>query len=709
MKTENSTINNPFKFRTMKRICLSAAFALTAALLASSCSKEQSACGCGDDGAVIPVTFTMNTPAGEAVPYEGGGTRATHDVAEWTIHKLALYVYAVDNDDKGTFLRSYSTDATGDQAISIVPNGAGTYTFTLKAPVSDLKARQRFVFVANDAYATPSVGESQDELQNKLATTVLTDSQTSDLLAPNDKGIAMSGIAQSGSQDIITITPGVKCEVHLKRIVARVDVQNNTPNLVIKSMELQNAAPKGYLFPHDPVTAADEGYITLGKNANVDLGDSYDDQTALKKAFYLYERHNEEGNGTTVKINYRINNTDGEVIIPFQKTSDDKAYVDITRNTLYTIVLGNGEPVVTNEVKFTLKVEDWNVVDMDEAVDPDDDAQRALNAALKVNRFTDFNVKSLDKVQKTVSFYDKLAVSFEDCPTDSYFTYTELQDAGLTANGDGAILNDAAGNKYRMPTGGELNLLIPLYTEPEQQVSLNADNKHWGIYHPYWNDNIATNDPNNPDINSYEIAPAAYSADGWVETIYLKNDGSGYPDKTTMPDETDGDYVIKGQSWMKRGATTESDIVYPLDPGTAKFNVAPVYGLRFKGTSQYAAYRWEFCRISSIPQERYLSIKIKALKKEDQTTTIDMVAQESFWKDGYIEFKIPASGIYMGVVPNNSKDNITRRGVNGYCRSSTLWKSNSEAQYLHVDLHNTSVSHTDTSYYLPLRLVKVEE
>ena len=73
MKPKDSIINNPFKFKTMKRICLSAAFALTAALMAGSCSKEQSACGCGDDGAVIPVTFTMNTPAGEAVPYGGGG------------------------------------------------------------------------------------------------------------------------------------------------------------------------------------------------------------------------------------------------------------------------------------------------------------------------------------------------------------------------------------------------------------------------------------------------------------------------------------------------------------------------------------------------------------------------------------------------------------------------------------------------------------
>lgn len=136
----------------MKRTCLGAFIGMITALMTTSCITGQS--GYEEVGDNIPVTFTMSTPAGEAVPYTQQ-TRATHDEAEWTIHKLTLYVYSVDDDDQGTFLRSYSTDAEGDRAISIVPNGAGTYTFTLKAPVSDLKARQRFVFVANDSFPTP--------------------------------------------------------------------------------------------------------------------------------------------------------------------------------------------------------------------------------------------------------------------------------------------------------------------------------------------------------------------------------------------------------------------------------------------------------------------------------------------------------------------------------------------------------------------------
>lgn len=332
--------------------------------------------------------------------------------------------------------------------------------------------------------------------------------------------------------------------------------------------------------------------------------------------------------------------------------------------------------------------------------------QDRRNAALKVNRFTDFNVLSLNKEQKTVTFYDKLAVSLEDCPTDSYFTYNELQDAGLTANGNGAILTDADKNKYRMPTAGELELLLPQYSEIEQREQIDPDNKYWGVYYPWWNDNISTNNPEDSGYDSFVMATTV-GTDGWTETLYLKNDETGYPDKTTKSDETDGEYVIKGQSWMKRGATSETDVIYPTNPGTAKYNIAPVYGLRFKGTSQCAAYRWESCKIADNSVERYLSIKIKALPY-DTTTTIDEVADESFWTKGYLEFKFPDSGYYEPeIVPDQSDDNITARGVSGHSWSSTL-KNESNAGYFHEDISCSYVGPTSRTFYFPLRLVKVE-
>lgn len=684
---------------------MQAAILMMAVMTAVSCSEVQSDSADNGDG-FIPVTFTMSTPAGEAVPYSS--TRATiHDEAEWTINKLALYVYAVDADGNGTFLRSYATDASGEQAINIISNGAGTYTFTLRAPVSDMNARRRFVFVANDALASePGAGDPQANLDDALATVTLENNATADALAADDKGIAMTGTAQSSGSDVVTITPGVKCEVHLKRIVARVDIQNNTPNLVIKSVVLENAAPKGYLFAHDPVKAADEGYITEGMNKSVSLGSSYGEQTALKKVFYLYERTNSEAGSAQVRINYMINNSNGSVTVPFKKTSDDMAYVDIERNTLYTIILGNGQPIVTNKVTFTLNVEEWNAVDLDESVDPDEDEQAKMNAALKVNMFTQFNAKDVNLEENKInSFYDKLAVSEEECPASSFYLGSDIIAKQNT------IFTDIHGNKFRIPTAGEIALLVPydsgatgIGTQPDI-----ADGKT-GVYYVWWNDNLSTN-------KTYVISETAST--GWTETVYLKNDADGYSDTSREGSETDGDYIVSGKSWLKLGDFVETVHYYTGedpddgdDPEVYNYNIHPVYGLRFQGTSQYAAYRWESCSINGNPLERYISIKIKALKKDDVTTTINDVAKETYWKSGYIEFKIPSSGYYLSDSDSLLANFFEGGVITGFWGATKVKLGEGDGMlYFGSNLHDVCVyRQPETStYHFPIRFVKVEE
>ena len=323
--------------------------------------------------------------------------------------------------------------------------------------------------------------------------------------------------------------------------------------------------------------------------------------------------------------------------------------------------------------------------------------QARRNAALKVNMFTPFNVSSLDKAQKKVAFFDKLTVSADECPTDSYFTYTELKDAGVTAAD--AVLTDDSGNEYRLPTKGELNLLLPMWTEEADRATVNKEKD--GMYNPYWNDN--------PSVNTF---PYVTVETPFTETIYLKNGEDNLPDQT-HPDDTDSEYTLKGQSQMKVGALSETVHYYtekPDDPQKGNYNIRPVYGLRFKGTSQYAAYRWEICKIAGNPLERYLSIKIKALKQDDTQTTIDQVAQEAFWKDGFIEFKFPASGHYSPANADNpTTENITNRGVDGFCWSSSLCMEGSHARYLHICLNYANVDHNIPGYRFPLRFVKVSE
>ena len=681
---------------------------LAVASLLAGCSKETTGPGDTDDSR-IPITFTLATPGSEGVIYPRSATRATHDAAEYAVRQLTLLVYDATDISAPKFLRKH--DMTSD--ITLYDNGNGTYTFSLEAPISDMNAKRKFVFVVNDdaAVAATAAGSAEADLHETAATVELADGDTADKLAEADAGIAMSGTATAdGQNQVITIVPGVKCEVKLTRIVARVDVQNNTPNMTLESAVLVGAATRGYLFAQAPLSAPVADRIVLGSNATVDLteehpalkpGEVFAPKT-FRKTFYAYERPNTAGDYAAVRITYRVNDSKGTVEVPFIRTEAGGAQtpVDIERNHLYTVVLGNGRPVTTNEVQFTFKVEDWNTVEMPEEIGPGDpldpESQQKLNAALKVNMFTPFNAKSVDLGTKKInSFFDKLAVSADDCPTDSYFTYTELKDAGLTAAD--AVLTDGEGNEYRLPTEGELNLLLPMWTEEADRATVNKEKD--GMYYPYWNDNFSTN-----------TFPLVTVETPFTETIYLKNGMDNLPDETHPADP---EYTLKGQSQLKVGVQTEQ-IAYPINPGTDIYNLHPVYGLRFKGTSQYAAYRWETCKIAGNPLERYFSIKIKALHPQDNATTIDDVADETFWQDGFIEFQFPASGCYEpGITPDGGNDNIFRRGVNGYCYSSSFWSKstseNTKARHLVFSLPNADIAPNDVGYRYPLRLVKVSE
>ena len=688
----------------MKTRFITALFA--AASLLAGCSKETTGPGDTDDSR-IPITFTLATPGSEGVIYPRSATRATHDAAEYAVRQLTLLVYDATDTSAPKFLRKH--DMTSD--ITLYDNGNGTYTFSLEAPISDMNAKRKFVFVVNDdaAVAATAAGSAEADLHETAATVELADGDTADKLAEADAGIAMSGTATAdGQNEVITIVPGVKCEVKLTRIVARVDVQNNTPNMTLESAVLVGAATRGYLFAQAPLSAPVADRIVLGSNATVDLteehpalkpGEVFAPKT-FRKTFYAYERPNTAGDYAAVRITYRVNDSKGTVEVPFIRTEAGGAQtpVDIERNHLYTVVLGNGKPVTTNEVQFTFKVEDWNTVEMPEEIGPGDPldpkSQQKLNAALKVNMFTPFNAKSVDLGTKKInSFFDKLTVSADDCPTDSYFTYTELKDAGLTAAD--AVLTDGEGNEYRLPTEGELNLLLPMWTEEADRATVNKEKD--GMYYPYWNDNSSTN-----------TFPYVTVETPFTETIYLKNGTDNLPDETHPADP---EYTLKGESQLKVGTQTEQ-IAYPADLVTNVYNIRPVYGLRFKGTNQYAAYRWETCKIASDPLERYLSIRIKALHPQDNATTIDDVADETFWQDGFIEFQFPASGYYSPENAGNpTPENITHRGVYGYCWVSSPWTGDSDsgARFLGFYLNDAHVGHSVPGSRFPLRLVKVSE
>lgn len=693
----------------MKRFFLGLTLAAT---LLGGCSKETVENGGAGDETRIPITFTLSTPGSEGVIYPK--SRAIQDAPEYAIKSMTLLVYDATDASTPKFLRKH--DLKND--IVLYDNGNGTYTFSIESPIADMNAKRKFVFVVNDdaSVAATETGTTETELHTKTASIEMANNDQADKLADPDQGIVMSGTATTSdgtASEVITITPGVKCQVKLTRIVARIDLKNNTPNMKIESAELVSAATKGYLFAQKTVQAPTADRVKIASNSTVDITtahpvlgpDEVFTSLEFKKVFYTYERPNTTADYAAVRITYTVNESKGTIEVPFIRTADGlQTPVDIERNHLYTIVLGNGKPVITNPIEVTIQDEDWNLVEMPEEIGPGDvldpASQQKLNEGLMVYKlFTDYNVKSLtkeggDPATWKVTFETALNNSPENT---SYFSYTWLsgQDIDGTTSLNGINTQDLRnmkfscddGKTYRIPTAGELELLIPEWTAPEKRPTINGG-KNAGVYQIWWNDNPSTN------TESLMMVPYPF-----IETLYLENDENFMP-------KTSG-ASVSGITQLKIGDQS-SVVTYPVDPGTKQYNIYPVYGLRFKGSDQYAAYRWESCPIDSDPLQRYFSIKIKALHPQDNTTTIDDVANdEKFWTEGsYIEFKFSSAG-YCYV----SSDDFIHVDPNvfGCSWSSSASGIDTEAYSTYLFISNAFVSsHNLASNCFSLRLVKAE-
>ena len=657
---------------------------LAAAALLAGCSKD------APDGGPQPsdgnrVIFTLGGATRAAGDNDASAPLAATD-EEKKIDGLLAVAFTDDGNYYKTFDAAYDADS---QTASFDVEKNGTYDIwfvanadeTLAAALLALTDRNSDSRVTEDDLAallvTQQVGRKDGEEAWHPFVMFSTEAR---------RIVSKHGVVTNG---------GV---VTMRRLAVRIDLVNAATGVTVNSVKFVNRTKQSRLGASNDMTFSTPQDLYEEKSyEGIDLAGDFAKPTEYKASIYSYENVDVTPDGEhlpALEVKYTMDGLKFTHTVRFFDSTDPagKTPLALKRNYLYRIVLTK-----QLDVSFDITVEDWNTAGAFQIEDIpfDKHDQAALNAALKVNMFTEFNVKSVDLNSKTVNaFFDKLAVSADECPTDSYFTYTQLKDAGATAAD--AVFTGPDGKKYRLPTAGELNLLLPMYTEPGDQPDIDGKK---GRYHPWWNDNVSAN-------TTYVMVTNEFT-----ETIYLKNGEDNLPDKT-HPDDTDSEYTLKGQSQMKLGVLSETVHYYttePDDPQKGNYNIHPVYAVRFKGTSQYAAYRWESCRIADNPQERYFSIKIKALPADSELTVDDVADNASFWRDGFIEFKFPASGYYKSEIDQPTLDNITGLGVNGYCCSSSLWVGGLHIRNLNFSLNNANVGRLVVGCRFPLRLVKVSE
>ena len=658
---------------------------LAAAALLAGCSKD------APDGGPQPsdgnrVVFTLGGATRAAGDNDASAPLAATD-EEKKIDGLLAVAFTDDGNYYKTFDAAYDADS---QTASFDVEKNGTYDIwfvanadeTLAAALLALTDRNSDSRVTEDDLATLLVTQQVGRKDGEEAWHPFVMFSTEARRIVSKHGVVTNG--------------GV---VTMRRLAVRIDLVNAATGVTVNSEKFVNRTKQSRLGASNDMTFSTPQDLYEEKSyEGIDLAGDFTKPTEYKASIYSYENVDVTPDGEhlpALEVKYTMDGLKFTHTVKFFDSTDPagKTPLALKRNYLYRIVLTK-----QLDVSFDITVEDWNTAGAFQIEDIpfDKHDQAALNAALKVNMFTEFNVKSVDLNSKTVNaFYDKLAVSADECPTDSYFTYTELKDAGATAAD--AVFTGPDGKKYRLPTEGELNLLMPMYTEEADQPDIDGKK---GRYHPWWNDNASTN-------TTYVMVTNEFT-----ETIYLKNGVDNLPDQTHS-DDTDSEYTLKGQSQLKLGALSETVHYYtaePDDPQKGNYNIHPVYAVRFKGTSQYAAYRWETCQINGNPLERYLSIKIKALPADSELTVDDVADNASFWRDGFIEFKFPASGYYSPENAGNPlPENITGRGVNGFCWSSSLWTGGSNARSLAFNLDDTLVGRYVPGHRFPLRLVKVAE
>lgn len=401
---------------------------LCISVLGGSCSREVvSTPDGGAEGIRVEagsLRIVLSTPSPDAVVNPGsradGETAAAlHEVQEWTVKKLGVYIFMASTQSAGDAdyrlvkkREGITFGAAGTPGVSGTAMGNGEYSYTEMLEKYMIGNYLKVLLVANEGELsgitldTNHDGTSGTTLQDFKALTaaaVLDDSEgqsadkisggaytsETDLTGGTYTGIVMSGTAKKGTAEEIHLASAalLELEAQLTRNVARIDICLNKKGLTLKKAVLKTTAKQAYLFPQETTAAPGNALLTayplLPVSKYVELlGDSKPgiqyqtpasdteaeevtrDRNTLKHVFYLYEQVNDNSSCAAVEVTYTLADADGVeqtgvLEIPFRKTTTEGKgdYVNTTRNHLYTVELGDGS--LDGKVNARLVVQDW--------------------------------------------------------------------------------------------------------------------------------------------------------------------------------------------------------------------------------------------------------------------------------------------------------------------------------------------------------------
>ena len=477
-------------------------------------------------------------------------------------------------------------------------------------------------------------------------------------------------------------------EVHMIRLAARFDLLNKAEGVTVKSITFKNRTVRSAVLTPNTMPTQTDWYEETPYEVNV-KGDP-ENGKPWEEHIYTYENNSVAGDFMRPELT--ITYTEGDdtqvkthTVELVDPNSTAGTAMAVKRNNLYRIILTKA-----TKLDFDLEVLDWEEADAIE--NPDlplvlpKNVQDSLNRQLLVyDLFTEFNVKSISD-DNVVTFYDTNFLFEEDCLASSYYSTSQLRSKKLVGNSAESILTDDSGNEYRLPTQGEAVLLFPIHTALRTGTSNITAFTH---------------------VNFQTNITIPYLKDKFEESVYLKNDDNGKPITEIGTNISLG---FKGMSCIERGRASSSiymsdNFNVSLQPktGFSIYQRGPVYALRFEGTDQYSAYKWELKFSNDEYPASVILVKIKAIPENSNIELYDIIDNHTFWADNYIEYLIPISGYY-----SQSAKSVNGIRYEGNILTSTNINTNNYYR-IFGNMNSISTYNNSSTHGYPLRLVKVNK
>lgn len=676
----------------MKTLKLITALLLSVFVL-GACTAEQDLTGALKEGRGN-VRFKLGGAATQT-----GLTRTAAENNEKAIDNVLVLLWDTDDASKYSVLEAKPTGVPGEYDVNI-----------------ERDARYCAIFVANADAKTREKLENLERLEpgfygytdyvNLVREVVLEQAPDGEyflMSTPVGKYVFFTVSIATGTIDVGT--------VNLERRSARFDIVNKADGITIDKVTYNNRTIHTTLLPEpNNAWSAEDSWYDDKPYENLNLKGNSDEEATDNKllhSIYSYRNYSTAENGKlpTLTIEY----TEDETGV---KRTHDVQFIDpaapantplmIQANTLYTITLTKAE-----KLEFNVSVSDWEEGDEINASDLtvndlysiSAEEQQRLNDALWVNRFAHYYVKSIDPSAKEVEFYDHFTNDLNDYPLEQnrvYYSRTYLLSSGLLT----AELTDKTSNdKYRIPTAGEVCLLYPYRGstfdpnfKPEQYINGNGELADIAQLITMGIQKYVSVDDGNPATRIH-----------WTENISFKNNADYTPYVPTDKDDADLHAEIEAVRGTKAtlwGYIDNNQNI--LDTPGTPVSLFPAYAIRFKGTDQYSAYKWE-TKTDPATNRIYASIKIKAIPKDLDVSVYEIANNDRYWENGYIEYKLPLTSRVT-----SGKRADPAPWVTGAVLTSS--KCLSSANPIIGMMMATSITFQDRSYTAsyPLLLIKTE-